>query len=581
MPLTIDQIRESLERPKKKEIIREAVNNQNRIRFHVEPNLEEYDCGYAFTEFIDYVESATDMPQDKMSTFKYLMRFPVKTTKEADKIFDALGKVFDGQNPVVKYDFTSSALLEDWLDYITKKQIDNKWRTDGLKAMRTNFNSFIVVDLPSEQEGKRPDPYFYFLDICHAIDFQEKEHELDWIIFRQDEQTIIVIDEVSYQTYFFETEISKLKFISANPHGLGYCPVRFFWSEYLNEKNKEIRLSPIGNHLGDFDWLLYFMTAKQHLDTYAGYPIYSGYEIDCDYDEETADGYITCHHGWLKDPSGHYMRHGSTLAACPACSRRRARGPATYYEVPRPGPDNDNADMRNPIQITSIDRKSLEYNVTEVVRLKREIHQDITGYFQDQTNEQAKNVPQIMSYYESRTAKLRDLKKNFELAMEFTEYTMAKLRYGSDFISCYRNLGTDFYLYESQYLLDLYTTAKASKADDSILDSLIDQYYISKYRNSPDELNREMIIKHIDPCRHIDRDKAVELWMSGVMNDEDLVLKLNFATFVLRFERENAPLTMFGEFLPFNTRIEKIKQILYSYGKGTNLKKAAPGESGK
>lgn len=518
-------------------------------------------------EFFDFVEKSTNMPSDKMNTFKYLMRFPIKTVKESAKIFDALAKVFDGQNPVVKYDFSSNSMYEDWILYLTEKQIQNKWRTDGIQAMRTNFNSFIVVDLPQAQTTQRPEPYFYFLDIAHAIDFSSKKHDIDWLIYRYDKQTIVVIDDTSYRVFFYENEVSKLRLLSESPHDLGFCPVRFFWSEYLNDKNPDIRLSPIGNHLGDFDWLLYFMTAKQHLDTYAGYPIYSGFEIDCDFREESQDDYIECRNGFLVRSDGGYLLDGRQLRTCPACSSRRLRGPGAFLEVPRPGPDNDNADMRNPVQITAVDEKSLKYNVEETVRLKKEIHQDVTGYFQEQTNEQAKNVPQIMSYYESRTAKLRDLKKNFELAMEFAEYTMAKLRYGNAFKSVYHDLGTDFYLYESQYLLDLYTTAKASKADDSVLDSLSDQYYASKYRNSPDQLKRENIIKNIDPCRHIDRDKAVELWEKGALDAKDVVLKLNFSTFVLKFERENAPLISFGEFLPFNERINKIKEILSSYGK--------------
>lgn len=149
--------------------------------------------------------------------------------------------------------------------------------------------------------------------------------------------------------------------------------------------------------------------------------------------------------------------------------------------------------------------------------------------------------------------------------MEWEAYTLAKGRYGDDFIGCFIDLGTDFYLYESQYLLDLYHTAREAKADSSILDSLQNQYFAARYRNSPDQLQREMIITHIDPMRHVTTEEAAKLHEMNVVGFTDFVIKLNLSTFVNRFERENAPLTKFGSLLPFDERINRIKQIIKSY----------------
>lgn len=505
------------------------------------------------------------MPEDKFSTFMYMMRWPIKTVKETAKINADLGKVFDGQNPVFKYDFVSSDLLEDWMEFVTEYQVANKWRTKGVETMRLSINALMIVDFPEEQEGERPEPYSWFCDICNAIDFESEEDELEWVIFRKDKQTVIMIDEYSYRTIFYENDPDKAYIISEAPHDFGYAPARFFWSESINQNDPDIKLSPLTNNLGDLDWLLYFMLAKQHLDTYAGYPIYSAYERDCDYEYEGERGFVKCDRGFLKDISGHYFQSGNAIAKCPVCSQKRLRGPGTYFEIPKPGPENDNADMRNPVQITTIDRHSLEYNVTEEARLKRAIHQNIVGYYSEPATEQAMNIKQIMATIEERTAKLRDLKKNFEIAMEWEAYTLAKGRYGDDFIGCYIDLGTDFYFYESQYLLDLYHTARTANADSSILDALQNQYFSARYRNSPDQLQRELIITHIDPFRHLTAPEAAKLYETQVIGYTDYVVKLNLSTFVNKFERENAPLTRFGTLLPFDERINRIKKILNSY----------------
>jgi len=505
------------------------------------------------------------MPDDKFSTFLYMMRFPVKTVNEVAKIKSDLGKVFDGQNPVFKYDFTSSDLAEDWMDFITEKQLANKWRTDGLDTMMLAINSVMIVDFPTVQKGERPEPYTMFLDICHAIDFEDGVDELQWFQYRKDKQTIVHIDEVSYRTFFFENDPDELRLIGEVPHDFGYTPAKFFWKEGINKNEPDIKLSPLTTNLGELDWLLYFMLAKQHLDTYAGYPIYSAYERDCDFDYEGDRGYLRCDRGFLKNTAGHYLYNGDKIAVCPVCSQKRLRGPGTYFEIPKPGPENDNADMRNPVQITTIDKHSLEYNVQEVQRLKREIRESVVGAYTEVGTEQAMNVKQIMAATEERTTKLRALKTNFEIAMEWEAYTLAKGRYGNDFIGCFIDLGTDYYFYESQYLLDLYHTAREANADSSILDSLQNQYFAARYRNSPDQLQREQIIANIDPLRHIVKDDAIKLHEMNAIGFSDFVVKLNLSTFVNRFERENAPLTKFGSLLPFDQRINKIKSIIYSY----------------
>ncbi|MDV7398233.1 hypothetical protein RZS08_42915, partial [Arthrospira platensis SPKY1] len=110
-------------------------------------------------------------------------------------------------------------------------------------------------------------------------------------------------------------------------------------------------------------------------------------------------------------------------------------------EVPPPSPENGNIDLRNPVQITSIDVTSLNWNTTELERLERAFFQSVTGYGEDPMNTQAVNRDQVKAFFEGRTMTLRNLKKDFETIWQWTDETVCRLRYGASFASANVDLG--------------------------------------------------------------------------------------------------------------------------------------------
>lgn len=73
---------------------------------------------------------------------------------------------------------------------------------------------------------------------------------------------------------------------------------------------------------------------------------------------------------------------------------------------------------------------------------------------------------------------------------------------------------------------------------------------------------------HLDPMRHISVEQATELYKDGLILQPDFEVKLKFSTFVMRFEREQAPITEWGSVLSYDERIKRIKKIIYSYVTG-------------
>ena len=77
--------------------------------------------------------------------------------------------------------------------------------------------------------------------------------------------------------------------------------------------------------------------------------------------------------------------------------------------------------MRNPVQITTIDKESLEYNVKECERLKNEIIISVVGSGGTVSEKEAINETQVSANFESKTAVLNALKTNFESAQKSME----------------------------------------------------------------------------------------------------------------------------------------------------------------
>ena len=53
----------------------------------------------------------------------------------------------------------------------------------------------------------------------------------------------------------------------------------------------------------------------------------------------------------------------------------------------------------------------------------------------------------------------------------------------------------------------------------------------------------------------------------GIIDKETFVAKLNFASYIDRFERENMNVIEFASAIPYKEKIEILTQIIYDYAK--------------
>lgn len=568
MALDLNQIKQILQKPTKRTLIQKAVNMQRRLRFHTETNIAISDINQPTTIFLDWVQGL--LPKDKFNIFLQLFKYPLSTPAVVEDVYRELERVFYSRNSSSSYQFTDSELVEDWQLYKKNKLGEPEiWKTTGWREMQVSPNSILIVDLPVIQTSERPEPYFYWLEIDAVIDYKVKDKDnnlFEWLIFAQPENRVAVFDDTSIRVFQLNDKKEIQSLLTEANHNLGYCPARFFWSTQLNEKNRDLKKNPITKELSNLDWYLFFSISKQHLDLYAPYPIYSAYEADCDFENNETGDY--CDGGFLRNINGEYkILNDGTIERCPVCGEKRIAGPGSFVEVPIPNQAEGVTDMRNPIQITSIDRESLDYNVSECERLKNEIVISVVGTGGTVSEKEAINETQVTANFESKTSVLNALKTNFEQAQKFIEDTVCKLRYGDAFISSSINWGTEFYVFTVTELYAKYKQAKDNGASDSELDAISQQILEVEYRNNPLVLQRMLILKQLEPYRHKTLQEVLNLYDKSLLNLDLVRLKINFSSYIDRFERENINIIEFASNRTMREKIDIITKKLLDYVK--------------
>lgn len=565
MALDLSQIKESISKQNKREALLKMKMVQRHLRFHTEVNTFSRDAQQQASIFLDWVKGI--LPKDKFNVFLQLFQFPLPSTDVVDDVYRELARVYESRNANSAYRFTDPTLEADWINYRDKLHCVKIWKTTGWTQMKVAPNSVLIVDLSQEQTTSRPEPYFYWLDIDSIIDYETLDDAcaMEWIIFRQSIDRVAVFDDKSYRIFKTKENSNEIEgLISESPHNLGYCPARFYWTESINAKSPEIKKNPLTKELSNLDWYLFFFLSKRHLDTYAPFPIYSAYEAECNFrNDETGD---YCDGGFLRNSEGEFkiMSDGS-VEKCPCCSNKRIVGPGSFLEVPVPNVAEGIMDMRNPVQITTVDEASLEYNVKECIRLRQDIVDSVVGSGGTVSEKEAINETQVAANFENKSSVLINLKTDFEQAQKFVDDTMCRLRYGSEFISSSINWGTEFYIFTVDELYKRYKQAKDNGASDTELDMLTQHIDEVEYKNSPLVMARMNILKQLEPYHHKTFDEIMRLQQAGLLSDKKLAIKINFIDLINKFERENIDIVQFGSNLDMDKKINIIYSKLEEY----------------
>ena len=164
---------------------------------------------------------------------------------------------------------------------------------------------------------------------------------------------------------------------------------------------------------------------------------------------------------------------------------------------------------------------------------------------------------------------MQRVKKGFEEAQKWVDDTCCRLRYGNGFVGSSISYGTEFYLFTSDELRERYKKAKEAGMSEADLDALLQQIIETEYRHNPQQMQRMIILSDLEPYRHLTRNEVQGLFDKGLVTREELLIKLNFADFIRRFERENMNIITFGEDIDYQKKIDTIKERLTEYARET------------
>lgn len=557
-----NKIRKKIAENKRSATLSRAKLHQMRIKFHTVKRVTSFNSPYIslpLTQFLAMVENI--LPHDKFVLFKALFRYPIKTNEITEICFDKLSRIFDGRNPAFNYQFINSAQRDDWEQYrLEKLHEPDVWATKGWEFFKSEINSVLIVDVPREQETELPEPYFYWLPIDDVITYKADPTtgEMDYIVFRRRDK-IVVLDDETYRVWDDSKHTGTINGEPEveTPHDLGYCPARFFWNEPISLDEPDVKASPISAELESLDWFEFFHISKRQLDLMGAYPILSGYEQSCDFTNAENGDY--CDGGFLRDKQGHYrLDMAGLLLRCPKCGNKRIVGAGSFVEIPVPSAEENQPDLRNPVQLLTVDKAALDYNVEEEKRLRDDIITAVVGQEEIITNRDAFNEQQVRANFENVTTVLRRITRGFEAAQEWVDSTICRLRYGRYFISATISYGTEFYLYSTDELRKQYQSAKEAGAPESELDMMQNRILETEYRNDPMQLRRMLILAELEPLRHLSRQEVTNLFDKNLVTEQDLRIKLNFPNFVRRFERENTNIVDFGDAIPYQKKIDTI-----------------------
>ena len=228
-------------------------------------------------------------------------------------------------------------------------------------------------------------------------------------------------------------------------------------------------------------------------------------------------------------------------------------------------PIDGQPDLRNPVTMLTVDKNSLQYNVDEEKRIKNEIITSIVGTNEEITTRDALNEQQIKANFESQSTVLNRIKTGFEEAQKWVDGTICRLRYGKSFISAHISYGTEFFLSTADELRKRYKDAKEAGASESELDALYQKVIETEYRNNPQMVQRLSLLAELEPYNHYTVQEVLELQAKGIATKEDVIMKINFADYIKRFERENMDISQFGESVDYNAKIKAISDRLKEY----------------
>ena len=542
-----------------------------------------------FSFFKAWVENI--LPPHKVEGFCALWQAPCETNELTESIFGELFKVFNAENSTVRHAFKDDKSKEDFDTFLHSIEDSDFWKTDYWEELKTDPNSIIVIDLPTEQATPKPSPYYYILDNDFIIDLSvDKKGKVEYVIFWcEGDGMVSVIDEVTWTKFSIPKgengigyQFEKAELVSTVPHLLNRVPATPIYFNPINKKETLINHNPITRSLGALDWLLFFEVAKKYLETYAPFPIYATYtEMEDSAAQRAGEG-----EKYLETGIEHLLADGETVKAVSSNHRnrneanRRLIGPGTIQRYDAPVDKNDSDLLSNQVQVIPAEEISLNYCEKYVTTLNQEIFDNCVGRGGDMVNTQAINKDQVAGTFESKSNILASIREKIEEAMEFVYGVIGELRYGELYAGTEVELGDDYFVTDPEEQQAIFQKSKTAGLPSYELDNQLELISKSRYKDQPFTQKRNAVLSLIEPYPLLSIAEVSDLVSKGYASKDKLMIKIDFIQLIKRFEREQLNVVDFGSALSLQSKINIINLKLTEYVRENNFSEQNPQGAG-
>lgn len=552
MRRSAQELQTYLEKPQNSAAILLARSDDERTVFHARPASKFEEAGNYAPRFKELIKGIVTQPR-KQATFFKLLQFPLPTRKQISRASDDLNRVFEAQDRYVGWEFTTPDTEQDFQEYVESKKLDTFVKEDIFNAIFERCNSLVVIDLPEFQIfGEYPEPYAYLLPIANVIDMGlNSDKSIEYCLFKISGDRVAAFDEGHFRIYSKSKEGESKDTYTLQrevPHLLGYCPVNFIWHDQFGDAGIR-RLSPLFDALSDMDRLVMADVFKEDVDLHASYPYLWYLKEKCTYKDH--DG--ACMGGVI---AWHDQDGNAKSKKCPNDCQNSFAAPGTAFKINQPGMGEH--PLPNPAGFVTLQRDSLDYITEKVDALKKELFHFLTGYDQEPDKTKALNEDQVQSQFEARINKLIYWAEHLEKTHRWILETIARLRYGNEFLKVVVNYGREFYLETLQDALTAYQDARAKGLPMYLLEVLRRRVVRLLARNNDHELQRLTLLELLEPYPDVPLASVQQ-------GTPDYELKANFSRYVGQFERNNIDLVSFGSNGSIAKKLETIENELYRY----------------
>lgn len=430
-----------------------------------------------------------------------------------------------------------------------------------------DFNGVMMVELPKideeEAKGKTNKPYVIFKSIhdihdydvdgmtveylilkaeCHEEKYTRKHKDNSLQYFRVIDSDRDLIVRVERGTGSDGTKnYENVTILDTDEYPIidniwGYVPAIVISDQH--DCMSEAKQSFIWQSTGTADNYLLDSSIAEISKKKHGFPQKWCYEIPCKQCDSKGKFPI---YGDFKDGERQIVNYRK----CNDCSGLGSVPASPSIVLVKPLPDAANPDVGEPFGYVVPDIASLNFQIGEMARLEKAIHESIWSVVDaEQTSfDKEKTATASVLDVSAKQTKLNRFSATGEKVETFLTNAIGKAIYPNNFKTSIVNWGRKYYILTENQLEKMFREAKESGVNSAILKSYMEELIYVRYSTDPVELSRQLKLFDVEPFAHMTVEEVQELKYAAI---SDKFMKTYFNDYIEEIERKNPTLITLG-----------------------------------